>query len=64
MHPVYGVPQLHHDQINIVAKYLQDINEDINTQRFMSENDEVVPIVNKLTRKYSRKHSGNRAGGP
>ena len=33
---VYGVPQLQHDQLNILAKHLQEIKEDINAERFIN----------------------------
>ena len=51
IHPVYGVPQIQHDQLNIIATHLQEIKEDIDTQRFINGNDDVVPIIHKLTRK-------------
>ena len=51
MYPIYGVPQLHHDQLNIIAKHIDDIKHDGNTQRFQNEYDLAIPIVNKLTRK-------------
>ena len=51
MHPIYGVPQLQHDQLNIIAQHLQDIKEQTNMQRFINENDNVNLTINKLTRK-------------
>ena len=51
MHPIYGVPQLHHDQLNIIAQHLQEIKEDINLQRAIKDNDNPIPTINKLTRK-------------
>ena len=57
MHPVYGVPQLQHDQLNIMAQHLQNIKEEINTQRFINGDDGITPTVNKLTRKTLKQAS-------
>ena len=51
MHPQFGVPQIHHDQLNIIAAHLQEIKEDVNTQRFNNNSDVILPTVNKLTRR-------------
>jgi len=29
MHPIFGVPQLHHDQLNIISDHLKSIKSDI-----------------------------------
>ena len=54
MHPIYGVPQLQHDQLNIIARHIDQIKQEINTERFVNESDEVIPIMNKLTRKVPK----------
>ena len=51
MHPQFGVPQIHHDQLNIIEAHLKEIKEDINTQRFNNNSDAILPTVNKLTRR-------------
>ena len=51
MHPTYGVPLLHHDQLNVIAQHLSAIKEDINHERYVNENDDIVPTITKLTRK-------------
>ena len=51
MHHIYGVPQLHHDQINIIAKHLHEIKQNIHTQRYENDNDKPVPTLYKWTRK-------------
>ena len=51
MHPVYGVHQLHHNQLNITTKHLQDIKQDVNLQQDINNNDNNHPIVKKFTRR-------------
>ena len=51
MHPIYGVPQLYHDQLNIIARYLQDIKQDIQLQCNTNGSDRILSRVNKLTRR-------------
>ena len=51
MYPVYGVPQLHHDQLNIIAKHLQQLGSDISRERFNNDNHDPTPVINKLTRR-------------
>ena len=51
MHPMLGVPQLHHDQLNVIAKHLQEIKQDTQLQRDTHNDDVVRPFVNKLTRR-------------
>ena len=50
MNPYFGVPQLHHNQLNIISKHVQEIKEVVNEQSFQNDNDLVIPIINKLTR--------------
>ena len=45
MHPIYGVPQLDHDQLNIIARHLDDI-----TKSHITDATETLEIK-KLTRK-------------
>jgi len=51
MHPVLGVPQIHHDQMNIVAAHLNDIAKHTQESRWAAGSDAVTPIINKLTRR-------------
>ena len=51
MHPYYGVPQIHHEQMNVIAKHLQEIRSEITQQRFHNDNDDNSPTICKLTRK-------------
>ena len=55
IHPVCGVPQLQHDQLNIIAQHIADIKQYINTQRLLSKNDDVIPVIQKLTRRILKK---------
>ena len=50
MNPYFGVPQIHHDRLNIIAKRVQEIKEVVNEQIFQNDNDLVIPTINKLTR--------------
>ena len=47
MHPSYGVPQLHHNQLNIIDKHIQDIKEEINEQWYANNSDEVLTVIAK-----------------
>ena len=51
MHPVLGVPQIHHDQMNIVAAHLNDIAQHTQESRWAADSDTFTPIVDKLTRR-------------
>ena len=57
MHPVYGLPEIQHDQLNIIAQHLQETKEEANIQRFINDNDDITPTINKLTRKILKKGS-------
>ena len=50
MHPIEGVPQLQHDQLNIIARHLQSIKQDTTLQRDTNDSDE-IRIIRKLTRR-------------
>ena len=50
MHPTYGVPQIYHDQLNIIANHLTEIKQDIQLQRDANGSD-INKKVMKLTRK-------------
>ena len=47
MHPQTGVPILYHDQLNIIAKHIAEINEDIETRGKQHRKyiDAVIPRV-------------------
>ena len=49
MNPVFGVPQLQHDQLNVVAQHLQHIKNDVNHQRATNDSDDITPNISKLT---------------
>ena len=50
MHPTYGIPQIYHDQLNIIAQHLTSIKQDIQLQRDVNDSD-ISKKVMKLTRK-------------
>ena len=51
MHPIYGVLQLHHNHLNIITQHLTDITDHTSEQRYINNNDDITPVINKLTRK-------------
>jgi dUTP pyrophosphatase len=58
LHPQFGVPILYHDQMNIIAKHLWELNHQPQWQKQIDENI-ITPYVldddNKVKRKYKRK---------
>ena len=46
MHPIFGVPQLHHDQLNIIVDHLKAMKSDTQLQRDTADTDDVIPIIN------------------
>ena len=44
MHPQFGIPQLYHDQMNVIAKHLWDIKNSPEWQLDINE-ELVAPIV-------------------
>ena len=51
IHPVLDVPQIYHDQINIVAAHLNDIAQNTQESLWATDSDELKPTTNKLTRR-------------
>ena len=51
MHPVHGVPQLDHEQLNIIANHLDELRATINDERCTKDLDNIDPVVKKLTRR-------------
>ena len=51
MHPMFGVPQMYHDQLNIVARHLHDIKVDTQLQQQTKGHKNVLPTVAKLTQR-------------
>ena len=45
MHPIYGVPQLDHDQLNVIAEGLDDINAEKKLQRNIKDKDNFIRIL-------------------
>ena len=52
MHPINGVPQLQHDQLNTINTHLAEMKEEINDQWDANGTYEITPIIQKLTRKH------------
>ena len=50
MHPVPGVPQMYHEQLNVVACHLQDIKWDCQLQQQINGSGAILPSVAKLNR--------------
>jgi len=48
MHPILGVPQLQHDQMNIISKHLSEMKEETKDQRATNGIDNITPIIHKL----------------
>lgn len=51
MHSIFGVPQLHHNQLNIIALHLQETKTDIGQHRDINKNDSNIPHIHKITRR-------------
>ena len=51
MHLIHGVPQLDHDQINILAHHLEETKSELNVERTINGDDSVHSKVYKLARK-------------
>ena len=51
IHPTYRVSQLHHDQLNIIARHLQEIKSEICQERDINGDDSIKSVVKKLTRR-------------
>ena len=51
VHPILGVPQLQHDQLNIMSKHISEIKEGINDQQATNGTDNITSIIHKLTSK-------------
>ena len=50
LNPVFGVPHIYYDQLNIVTRHLHDIRLDTQIQQHTHGTDAILPTVAKLSR--------------
>ena len=64
MHPQYGIPQLYHDQLNIIGRHLWEIKNDPQWQQKIDEELVILPHntsqIKKLTINNHKKLNKNR----